>query len=149
MILIEVLLGYLKRRIFAPRMLRLCSCPVHGRGAHFASLWILTAAAMAAVKPEKQAQEEKRCDEQEKDQYGSQKIIHGKVSVMCAAHAATRSRGSSADFPTAGANKKRRNREADHPHALLAYDAMAGVPVVTIYIFCEENSRRIYGARWA
>jgi hypothetical protein len=91
-------------------MLRFRGCPVQGRSACFALLWVLPATAMAVVKPEKHAQEEERRHEHEKDQHGFQKTIHGKTSFL---RAATRSRGSSADFPTAGADKKRRNREAD------------------------------------
>ena len=67
------------------------------RGAALTSpCWLLseTVEAIAVVKPEKQAQEEERHHEQEKDQYGSQKIIHGKTSFVAAtqprAHAAHR-----------------------------------------------------------
>jgi len=47
-------------------------------------------------------------------------------------HTARRSRGSSADFPTAGANKKKRNREGNTLHVLLADDPMPTMPLVTI-----------------
>src|SRR5437870_5496545 len=84
MVLIEVLFGHLKRRILSAWMLWLCSCPVQGRRARFTGL--LPAAAIAAVKPEKQAQEEKRRHEHEKDQHGFQKTIHSKTSFYALPH---------------------------------------------------------------
>jgi hypothetical protein len=41
---------------------------------------------MAVVKPEKEAQEEERRYEQEKDQHGFQKTIHGKTSFYALPH---------------------------------------------------------------
>jgi hypothetical protein len=66
-------------------MLRFRSCPVQGRRGHFALVWLLPGTAMAVVKPEKEAQKKERCNQQEKDQYASQKIIHGKTSFLRAA----------------------------------------------------------------
>jgi len=85
MIFVVLLFGHLKRRIFAPRMLRFRGCPVQGRRACFALLWVLPATAMAVVKPEQQAQEEERRHEHEKDQHGFQKTIHSKTPFLRAA----------------------------------------------------------------
>jgi hypothetical protein len=56
-----------------------------------------TLAAITIEQPEKHAEKEKRHDEQEKDQYASQKTSHDKTS-FARWNAATRSRGSSAEF---------------------------------------------------
>jgi hypothetical protein len=80
MIFIVVLFGHLKRRIFAAWMLRFRGCPVQGRRVYFAGL--LPVGAIAAIKPEKQAQKKERRHEHQKDQHGFQKTIHGKTSFL-------------------------------------------------------------------
>jgi hypothetical protein len=74
MVLIVILFGDLKWRIFATRTLRLRSCPVQGRRVPLTRL--LPTAAIAAIEPEKQTQEEDRHNKHDKDQYGFQEIIH-------------------------------------------------------------------------
>jgi len=86
-------------------MLRFRGCPVQWRRVYFAGL--LPVGAIAMIKPKKQPQEKERRHEQQKNQYGFQKIIHGMNLISARCHIATRSIGSSADFPTAGANKRR------------------------------------------
>src|SRR5207302_10719471 len=83
-----VLVGYsvfgnLVWRIFAPRMLRLCICPVEGCYAGFVSLLRSgRPPAIAVIKPKQQTDEEERHYEHEKDQCGFQKIIHGETSLV-------------------------------------------------------------------